>query len=147
MPDSDAADLILAQVASETRTDRTQPSSKAVSPWPARWWIVPTEPPGFSGVERGLPTVPNRNPSKDTIAISLLIYEVIDPELGSHPSRRRINWTCMRNGAESLGRWIPQSEFAFQRNSTKGKDGSNWSLQRYWTYADDVAYLLLRLSE
>jgi hypothetical protein len=52
--------LIAAQVASLTRTDRTQPSSKASKASECSWMIAPTLPPGLLGVEVGAPTVPNR---------------------------------------------------------------------------------------
>jgi hypothetical protein len=50
-----------AQVASVTRTERTQPSSNAVNPIDLLNSIAPTEPPGFLGVPMGAPTVPNEN--------------------------------------------------------------------------------------
>src|ERR1700690_2562700 len=52
---------INAQVSSETRTDCTQPNSKAVKPIDLLKAMAPTEPPGFFGVPLGDPTVPKRN--------------------------------------------------------------------------------------
>src|SRR5574341_2059959 len=60
-PCSSAVCLIAAQVASETRTDCTQPNSNASSPMDLLNAIAPTEPPGFLGVPIGEPTVPKRN--------------------------------------------------------------------------------------
>src|SRR3990172_12007759 len=50
------------QVSFVTRTDCTQPSSRAISPRSAECWTAPTEPPGLGGVERGDPTVPKTKP-------------------------------------------------------------------------------------
>src|SRR5215207_6033278 len=56
---SSALLLIAAQVTSVTRTDCTQPSSNVLNPMDLLNSIPPTEPPGFLGVARGEPTVPN----------------------------------------------------------------------------------------
>src|SRR3989304_1730824 len=60
-----AVALMSAQDSSVTRTARTQPSSKLNKPSSAQRRIPPTLPPGFLGVERGEPTVPNRKESVD----------------------------------------------------------------------------------
>src|SRR3990172_8092148 len=68
-----------------TRTDCTQPSSRAISPRSAECWIAPTEPPGLAGVERGDPTVPNRN-----FEPSVIRSDLVGPLAANRMRKRRM---------------------------------------------------------